>query len=446
MPQALRSALPASREARLLLLGTLFSAIGRGLTLPFLFIYLTKVRDLDGSTVGLLVGWMGAVSLLLAPVAGSLIDRVGARYVLIPLQFVAASGSLLLAFADSAWIAFAALTVLAIGFSGMFSGHTTILAGLVTPEERQRTFGLSFTLLNLGIGTGGLIAGIFVDESRLSTFQALYFGDAASFLVPSAILLYLRHVGHRVAKDPVSDEGAAAPKGGYLQVLRDGAFVQFFLFALVLTVVGYAQIEIGFTAFAVNVAEVSARVVSLSFAANTLVIVVLQLFVLRWLEGRSRTRALSVVALIFGLSWVVLGGAGLAGAAGITAIAIAGVILCSMIFALGETLMSPVMPAITNALATDELRGRYNAMASMVWGISGVIGPVAAGPLIGNGLSTVWLLSAIAGCMVASVLALRLRHRLTPAQDGREAPTASQPSSAESSPDAAAPAEVPAAR
>ena len=40
-----------------------------------------------------------------------------------------------------------------------------------------------------------------------------------------------------------------------------------------------------------------------------------------------------------------------------------GVVACSVIFAFGETLMSPVMPAITNALATDELRGRYNAMA-----------------------------------------------------------------------------------
>jgi MFS family permease len=439
VPQALRTALPASREARLLLVGTLFSAIGRGLTLPFLFIYLTKVRDLDGSTVGLLVGWMGAVSLLLAPVAGTLIDRLGARYVLIPLQFVAASGSLLLAFADSALLAFGALTVLAVGFSGIFSGATTILAGLVKPEERQRTFGLSFTLLNLGIGTGGLIAGTFVDESRLGTFQVLYFGDAASFLVPSGILLYLRHVGHRVVKEPSADE-VAAPKGGYLQVLRDGAFVQFFLFALVLTVVGYAQIEIGFTAFAVNVAEVSARVVSLAFAANTLVIVLLQLVVLRWLEGRSRTRALSVVALIFGLSWIVLGGAGLAGAAGITALAIAGVIICSMIFALGETLMSPVMPAITNALATDELRGRYNAMASMVWGISGVVGPVAAGPLIGNGLSTVWLVAAIVGCLVASLLALRLRRRLTPAQDGRTAPTSTEPVPVEPSSKAALPA------
>lgn len=438
MPNALRNALPASRDARLILLGTLFSAIGRGLTLPFLFIYLTKVRDLDGTTVGLLVGWMGAISLLLAPVAGSLIDRFGARYVVAPLMVVASVGSGLLAFADSAWIVFVALTVLAIAFSGAWSGSTTILASLVTPEERQRTFGLSFTLLNLGIGTGGLIAGTFVDEGRLSTFQALYFGDAASFLVPFVILLLLPHVGHRVPPaEGATQPGQAPVRGGYWQVLRDGAFVQFFVFALVLTTVGYAQIEIGFTAFAVNVAEVSARVVSLSFAANTLVIVLLQLVVVRWLEGRSRTRALAVVALVFGLSWVVLAGAGWAGSAGFTVIAIACVIACSMIFAFGETLMSPVMPAITNALATDELRGRYNAMASMVWGISGVVGPVAAGPLIGNGLSTAWLVSAIVGCLLASLLALRLHRRLTPAQDGREAPRTPERATAGLVPDAA---------
>ena len=114
-----------------------------------------------------------------------------------------------------------------------------------------------------------------------------------------------------------------------------------------------------------------------------------------------------------------LAGAGLAGQHGLVVLAVTGVVVSLTIFGTGETLLSPVMPTITNALAPDELRGRYNAVGSMVWGVSGIIGPVAAGPLIGGGHATAWVLLIIAGCLVACVLALDLRRRLTPEQDGR---------------------------
>jgi MFS family permease len=285
-------------------------------------------------------------------------------------------------------------------------------------------FGLSFTLVNLGIGTGGLIAGVLVDVSRPATFQAIYLADAVSSLIPAAILLSMPRVGRRItaATDPTPSESASTPaatRGGYGQVLRDRAFIRFFIFGLALTTFGYAQIEVGFTAFATQVAEVSPTVIGWAFAANTFVIVVAQLFVVRWLDGRSRTRALAVVGLVFATCWIVLAGAGLAGQHGLAVLAVTGVVVSFMIFATGETLLSPVMPTITNALAPEELRGRYNAAGSMVWGVSGIIGPVAAGPLIGGGYATAWVLLVIAGCLVACGLALDLRRRLTPEQDGR---------------------------
>ena len=119
-------------------MGTLFSAIGRGLTLPFLLVYLTRVRGLDAGTVGLLVGWMGIVGLVLAPLGGSLVDRFGARRVVLPLLLVASSGSVALAFATNLLGAFLALTVVAVAFSALWSGQSTILASLVAPEERQK--------------------------------------------------------------------------------------------------------------------------------------------------------------------------------------------------------------------------------------------------------------------------------------------------------------------
>jgi MFS family permease len=418
-----RATLPDSHEARRILVGTVFSAVGRGLTLPFLFVYLNQVRGLPAGTVGLLVGWMGLVGLVLAPVGGSLVDRYGARRVVLPLFAVEALGAASLVFVHDAVSALLALTVTAIGTAALWSGQNTILASLVPDDQRQQVFGLSFTLLNLGIGIGGMVAAAFVDVARPVTFQVIYLGDAVSYLVPAGILLSMPQVGRRLA-------GAAPPaartgprrgirSGGYRDVLRDKAFVRLILFGLTLTTCGYAQIEVGFTAFATQVAHVSPRVIGWALAGNTLMIVGAQLFVLRFLRHRSRTYALAAVGVIFAGSWLVLAAGGLAGRHHRVLLAAVGVIGCAVVFAVGETLLSPVMPALTNALASDELRGRYNAMTSILWGISGIVGPITAGPLIGAGRAGVWVAAVVAGCLVASTLAVGLHGRLTPAQDGR---------------------------
>jgi MFS family permease len=152
--------------------------------------------------------------------------------------------------------------------------------------------------------------------------------------------------------------------------------------------------------------------------------VVAQLFVLRWLAGRSRSRALAVVALIIATSWLILGIGAWAKSAG-PAVPILGVVLCATVFACGETIMSPVMPAITNAIATDGLRGRYNAMGSMVFSITSIVGPLTAAPLIGHHLGGVWIVLIVAGSLGACAAALALHGILTPEQDGRVVAVAS---------------------
>ncbi|WBB65986.1 MFS transporter [Micromonospora sp. WMMD812] len=417
----LRRALPRRPEARRILVGTLLSAIGRGLTLPFLFIYLTDVRGLTDTRAGLVIGWYGAVTLALSPLGGTLIDRFGARRVVLPCLLVEAVGTGSLALVDSTASAFLVMTLIAIGSSAIWSGQNTILASLTDDGERQRVFGLSFALLNLGIGIGGLVSGAVVDTSRPVTFQMIYVLDAISYLMPALILLTLPAVGHRLAAAAADDRPSA---GGYLTVLRDRPFRRLVIFGLILTTCGYAQIEVGFTAYAIRVAEVTPRVVAWALAGNTVMIVLAQLVVIRRMDGRSRTGALAAVGAVFATAWLVLGVAGVIGT-GNALVAALGVVACSAIFGFGETMLSPVMPALTNALATDELRGRYNAMSSMIFGISGVIGPVTAGPLIGAADGKIWVVAVVGGCLTASVVALSLRRLLTPAQDGRRPLTAS---------------------
>jgi MFS family permease len=412
-----RDLLPRRVEARRILLATIFSAIGRGLTLPFMFIYLTKVREISALTAGLVIAWVAVCALAIGPVGGWAVDRFGARRIVLPMLLVEAAGVATIGFAHNEWQAFGSATLIGVGGGVIWAGLQTILASVTAEHERQKTFGLNFTLLNLGIGVGSVIAGSIVDITRPGTFQLIYLLDATAYLIPFVNLLFMSHVGQRLTERPAAGEPALR-KPGYREVFAHRGFRRLLAFSIVMTISGYAQIEVGFTAFAIDVAHVKERVVALAFTANTLVIVLAQLVVVRLIQGRSRTRVLAAVGVIMGSSWLILGVAGVVDGRNAVISSIA-VISCAAVFATGETLIAPVNPTLINALATDELRGRFNALGSMVWSISGIVGPVTAAPLIAGGHSGIWVALIVGGCLTASLLALSLRRLITPEQDGR---------------------------
>ena len=97
---ALIPALP--RPAWVVLGGDFLSAIGSGLTLPWLFVYAHQVRHLGYGTAGLVVAAVALASLAGNPLGGVLADRLTARRAVMAGLVVAAAGSVALAVARSA--------------------------------------------------------------------------------------------------------------------------------------------------------------------------------------------------------------------------------------------------------------------------------------------------------------------------------------------------------
>ncbi len=179
--------------------------------------------------------------------------------------------------------------------------------------------------------------------------------------------------------------------------------------------IGYGQMEAGFPAFARQVSEVSTRVVGLSFAVNTAVIVLLQFAVLKLIAGRRRTRVMQVMALVWAASWLVLGATGLLPDSVAAAI---GVLAFMGIFAFGETMLQPTVPAMYNDLATDRNRGRVNAVSAAAFQGGAITGPIAAGLLLANGWDAAYIITMLAGCASVLVLALVLERRVPATANG----------------------------
>jgi MFS family permease len=121
------------------------------------------------------------------------------------------------------------------------------------------------------------------------------------------------------------------------------------------------------------------------------------------------------MSAVWAMSWVCLGASGLvAGTVGATLLVAA----CASVFALGETLLQPTLPAIVNDLAPDDLRGRYNALTSSVFQLASVLAPPIAGFFIDRDLSSAYIGTLLGGCAVVAVLSLRLEPQLTPLANG----------------------------
>ena len=405
------------REGRLLLSVVAFPFIGTGLVLPFWVVYLHEIRGFRLDTVGLLMALLSAAGFVIVGPGGVVIDRIGARQTMIGALLAAFTGQLIMAFATTVPVAVVGLTLVGSSFGLSWPASQSMVASIVPSRIRPRYFGMNFALLNLGVGIGGLIGGLVADVSRPVTFQIMYVVEAASYL-PAVILLVgpLRRTGGPHRSEVSSLEHADAAGVSYLALLRRPAVLSLTLLSFTAAFVGYAQLNAGMPAYARAVSEVSTRALGWAFAANTLVIVLLQLLVLRHMEGRRRTRVVVAMALMWAVSWLLLGASSwIPGTLG-ASLLVAG---CASVFALGETLLQPTVPAMVNDIAPDHLRGRYNAMSSAGFQAASVAGPPVAGLLIGRGLGAAWIGLLLVGVLVVVAVSVWwVEPRLSPEANG----------------------------
>lgn len=398
---------PLGGPARVLLGGSFVNALGTGLVLPFLLIYLHTVRGIGLGTTGLLLALPGVVGFVAGPVGGMLADRFGAQRVLTAGTAASGAASCLITLIHAPGLAVPILVLYGVGNALFFPSQSGLFARVADGPALQRMFATNFVLLNGGIGVGGLVAGLLVSVHDPGTFDAIYLANGASFLLYAVVVAAIRVPGPRVH--------AAAAEGSYRAVLRHPLFVPIFALAVLLAVVGYSEIDSGLPALVTVSLGLPPGAVAAGLVANTVLIVVGQFLVLRQVERIPRTRALVAVAGIWAASWLLLGGSVLVGPHGLRWVI---VVAFGALFGLGETFMAPTVAPMTNAVAPEHLRGRFFALTSLAYSLAFTIAPPIATSLIGHHLAGAWIVLLVGGCGVLALLALRVERRLTPEQNG----------------------------
>jgi MFS family permease len=384
-----------SRELWLIEAGVFLNMLGYGAVLPFEIIYLHNGRGFSLTVAGLVVGTITGMAVVISPAAGPLIDRFGARPTAIGAGVALAAGYAGLAFAHSPAEAFAAAACAGAGNGALNPSQTTLLTTLAAPDVRHRVTAVSRVAGNAGIGIGGALGGL-VAASGLTGFVVLFLVNAVTYLAYVAVLAAVVHESPRRA--PV--------QGGYRLVLRDRAFLHLAVADVAMIAVGWGVFSWLLPPFARNELGLSTQLIGLLLLVNALTVVVAQVPVARFAEGRRR-------ALTMALAGALFCGACLLVEVADASPAVAYAILMTAVVAVGvgECLHTTALTPLVADLAPADLRGRYMAVTGLCFWAGLAIAPTGGTALLSLSPTAAFGVAA-AVALAAAVSMLRLERRL----------------------------------
>jgi MFS family permease len=325
---------------------------------------------------------------------GWLGDRIGRRHAML----VGFLGTAVALVALGAAETMPAICVAAVGVGLMAELFRPVGSAAVADlpaQERVRAFGLLFWAANLGFTVSTVAAGALVQHG-----YGVLFGINAAASVLAALIVW-RHVPETRPSTPKAPRQALLPvllrdrvmlAMGAIHIVYFTMFLQTFsTLPLVMAADGHGAGTYG-----------------AMLALNGIVIVIVQPIAVRLLDGRDTASVLAVSMLLVGigggLGAVVPSGAGHAGSV--------------LVWTLGQIGVSVMFGAAFANLAPANLRGRYMGVASTMWSVGAVLGPLLGTALLDHaGRTVLWVVCTATGFALFAalrVLAPALRRRARP--------------------------------
>jgi MFS family permease len=395
------------------MLGMVVDATGSGMYLPLSLLYFHHVTGMPITHVGVIMTSAALLALVGNPVTGVLIDRYGARAVVVGGYVLRAAGFATYPLVDSAVPMFVVVAVVAFGDVSFSPAIQSFVAEIVQGSARDKLLAAQRSLRNAGLGAGGLIAGGALALGAGAAFQAIVVGTAVAYLAAAVLI--------RSIPLPLVPDGAAPTrtKRGYRLVARNRPFLRLTLLN-VPTAFGYMVLSVSLPVYITQELNASDSLVGALYATNTVGIALLQIPVTRLLTRYRRTRVAALGGVVFCVAFLSFAALGLVSAE--TPVLI-GIFAATLLFTLGELLHGATASALVASTAPEATRGRHLAVYQLSWAIPTALAPAVLTGLLQLSPTGMWLLLAV-GVAGSALTLIRLEPRL-PAQAVR--PTAPDP-------------------
>ncbi|GAA2627628.1 MULTISPECIES: MFS transporter [Streptomyces] len=393
---------------RSLLLGIGISAVGIGMYVPFSLVFFHHVTGLSLTVVGLVMTVTGLAGLAFMPLAGTAVDRFGAKRVNLVLYGTRALGFALYPFASSlpAFAAVALVTALA---DRSFSVVQQSLIGEVARgAARDRLQASTRALQNAGMGAGALLVSGVLALWGTGGFTYTAWGNSLAFALAGLLVSRVR----AVREVPAAGAAGATATGsaGYRTVLRDRPFLGLTA-ANFLTALGYSALSVLFPLYLSTWLAAPDSLTGAAFTVNTVLCAGIGVLIAGRVRrsGARRTRSAALGALLFVAAFagqIVLGTV----RPGRTATLIA-LLVIVVVYTLGELVHSPSGGALSVSAAPEAVRGRYLATYQLSYSLAGALAPSLFTVLLAVDGRLPWAVLAVAALGAALAL-LRLERHL----------------------------------
>ncbi|MFF2277025.1 MFS transporter [Agromyces sp. NPDC058126] len=432
-------------RARLLILASAIGSLGWGAVLPYQYAYAADTRDWGALVAAGASSLFSIGALVAAPLAGRLADRFDPVRVAVIAQLLGAAGVASLVFADVPAVFLAGMLVFGLGLSAAVPAKQVLALNWSSSDDRRKVFAYKFTGEALGMAAGAFLAGLVVDLDRADGLDVGFMMAAGGFVLSSAIIALAGRLsfagrlaggaraaavggpasvstatgsfgaidaatGAIAAVDLDGDghaDGAARSRGALRVIFAQPAMRWTAVVTIALALGFYAQFESGLPAYGITVLDVDPSAIGLAAAINCLVIVALQVIVVKLTAKRSAPALLMAVGSIWVVSWLILSAAQFS-----PGIATALFVTTYGIFAVGETIYSPVLNPLTAQLAPKGMVGQTLGTIAALQTAFSAAGPLVAGVLLGAGLTDVFLGMHVAVSALAVFAAWRIKKAL----------------------------------
>jgi hypothetical protein len=353
----------------------LINSAGTALFLAVSVLYFTRVVGFSAARLGFGLSAAALIGLAAAVPAGALVDRAGAKKILILAHLVRVAAFSVYPLVHNFAVFVVTAAVIAVADRTAPPASQTLMAEVIPAESRVGVMARLRVWENIGFTAGLGGSALAVWSGSASAYRALIFGNALSFLVVAALVgtLTSTAVAQRKA------QGAFAA----LRTLfgSDRPFLQLTALNGVLAL-NSSVFAIGVPLWILTRTPLPRWCVPAAMLVNTVLVVFCQVWASRGADSlRQQGRLLMRGGAALGLALVLLAlsqGASTAVCAVLLVVAVG-------VFTFGEMWHSVGGWGVSLGLAPEQARGRYLAVFGLGLGAQEVAGPTVAALLVAHG-------------------------------------------------------------
>ncbi|MGH9870054.1 MAG: MDR family MFS transporter [Candidatus Polarisedimenticolia bacterium] len=365
------------------------------MALPFLVLYLTGSEGFSVGEAGFTVTLYGLGSLVTAPVAGALCDRIGSLRVMRASLLLSGALMILIPMVHGKLAIMAATLVLAMTAEGARPASMALVTEAAPAGRHKAAFAVHRLAINLGMSVGPATGGLLASVS----FPLIFYVDGATSIAAGLVLTSVRLPAVEAAR--AAAVARQAERRG--SRLRDElhAFtdrrLMFFLAALLPALIVFFQHQAAMPLYLVGELGMSEATYGLLFTVNTVLIILLEVPLNLAMSSWPHRRALPLGALLTGAGF---------GAMGLVT-GFPMVALTVVVWTFGEMILLPGASAWVAESAPAHRLGAYMGLFVMSFSVAFAIGPWLGATVYDRyGGGALWGMAFLCGCLSAALMTM----------------------------------------